>query len=90
MLLVINRFRREFNLSFLYLVLLVGVGVVLLGALLEGVAAVSRKPSWHSRRPALTVVPTVNSRTMDLPFVGTDRRGGPDTQSRNDGERNAA
>jgi hypothetical protein len=62
-------------LSLIYLTLLAGVAVMILGALYESVAAVSRKPDWGSnRRPLLSVVPVTESRTMDLPYVGDDRR----------------
>jgi hypothetical protein len=38
-------------------------------------ASVTRKPNWHrQQRASVTLVPTVNSRTMDLPFVGSERR----------------
>ena len=61
--------------SALYLVLLVGVCVVILGVLYEAVASVSRKPRWHvERRPVMTVVHTVERRVQSLPFVGADRR----------------
>lgn len=61
--------------SLIYLALLAGVAIMILGALYEAIASVSRKPDWGShRRPLLTVVPVTNSRAMDLPYVGNDRR----------------
>ncbi len=61
--------------SLIYLALLAGVAIMILGALYEAIASVSRKPDWGShRRPLLTVVPVTNSRAMDLPYVGSDRR----------------
>jgi hypothetical protein len=61
-------------LSLIYLALLAGVAIMILGALYEAIASVSRKPDWGSHRPLLTVVPVADSRAMDLPFVGSDRR----------------
>ena len=60
--------------SALYLLLLCGVSVAILGLLYEAVAAVSRKPHWHARQPVMTVVDTVDRRTQSLPFVGAGRR----------------
>ena len=66
----------ENPMSIIYVALLIGVSVAILGALFEAMAAVTRKPHWHKRpQPQVTLVPTVNSRTMDLPYVGADRRG---------------
>lgn len=60
--------------SALYLLLLVGVSVVILGVLCEAVASVSRKPRWQVRRPVVSVVATVDRRIRNFPFVGVDRR----------------
>lgn len=79
--------------SLIYLVLLVGVATMILGALYEAIASVSRKPDWGShRRPLLTVVPVSDSRAMDLPYVGTDRRlpAAANTPLRADAQRDAA
>ncbi|MBC7995644.1 MAG: hypothetical protein H7Z15_20635 [Rhizobacter sp.] len=58
----------------LYAIALVGVSAILLGVLLEAVVSVSRKPSWGHRRQMLSVVPVVEQRVQQLPFVGADRR----------------
>jgi hypothetical protein len=63
--------------SILYLVALAGVAIVLLAALFEAVAAVSRKPKWgESHRRHLVAVVSHDRRQGDLPFVGADRRAG--------------
>lgn len=79
--------------SLIYLALLAGVAIMILGALYEAVASVSRKPDWGShRRPLLTLVPVTDGRAMDLPFVGNDRRlpTAGNTPTRVDAERDAA
>jgi hypothetical protein len=62
-------------LSTLYLCALAGVCAILLGVLLEAIVAVSRKPVWTAPRRSLTLVPPLDRRTQQLPFVGVDRRG---------------
>jgi hypothetical protein len=65
--------RRE-ALSLVYLVALIAVSMALLGALVEAVGSVSRKPAWSQPRPVLSPVIQVDRRTRRLPFVGVDRR----------------
>lgn len=62
--------------STLYLIALVGVGLAIVAITLESILSVSRKPSWAGplARPRLAVVPTVDRREQDLPFVGPGRR----------------
>jgi len=65
--------RRE-ALSLVYLVALIAVSMALLGALVEAVRSVSRKPAWSQPRLALSPVIQIDRRTQRLPFVGVDRR----------------
>lgn len=76
--------------SSIYLVLLSGVGVVILAALFDALAAVSRRPDWGSHRPQLTLVPTTDRRDTNLPHVGTDRRAPHSTNADAGTERAAA
>jgi len=62
-------------LSLVYLVALIAVSVALLGALVEAVTSVSRKPAWSQPGHALSPVIQIERRTQRLPFVGVDRRG---------------
>jgi hypothetical protein len=56
------------------LVALIAVSMALLGAFVEAVGSVSRKPAWSQPRPALGPVFQIDRRTQRLPFVGVDRR----------------
>ena len=60
--------------SIIYLFVCCGVAAILLGLLADAVASVSRPTEWGPAPRALRVVTTVERRTNDLPFVGTDRR----------------
>ena len=60
--------------SLVYLVALIAVSMALLGALVEAVGSVSRKPAWCQPRPALSPASQIDRRTQRLPFVGVDRR----------------
>ena len=60
--------------SLVYLVALIAVSMALLGALVEAVGSVSRKPAWSQPRHALSPVIQIDRRTQSLPFVGVDRR----------------
>ena len=42
--------------STLYFLALCGVCVVVLGVMFDAVIGISRKPPWHSQRPALAVL----------------------------------
>ena len=64
--------------STLYLIALGAVGLALLGALVEAVTSVSRKPQWASVHAGLRLVHSNDRRRRDLPFVGADRRSGGD------------
>jgi hypothetical protein len=63
-------------LSAIYLLVLLGVGLAILAMTLDSILSVSRKPSWAEdiARPMLHVVPVVERREQDLPFVGAERR----------------
>lgn len=62
--------------STLYLLAMSSVGIAILFAVMESVLSVSRRPNWQSARfaPALAVVNTGDRRTMQLPYVGQERR----------------
>ena len=60
--------------SFVYLVALIAVAMAVLGALVEAVWSVSRKPVWGEARRTLSLVSTVERRTQSMPFVGSERR----------------
>lgn len=61
--------------SIVYLIALTAVFAMILAAMAEAVAAVSRKPMWQAARmPSLQLVETTDRRTQNLPFVGTERR----------------
>jgi len=61
-------------LSLVYLVALIAVSAALLAGLAEAVWSVSREPIWGQAARVLTLVPTSDRRTQDLPFVGVERR----------------
>jgi hypothetical protein len=62
-------------LSTLYVMALVAVFVALIALIADAVVSVSRQPHWTLvQRPRLTVVPTVDARQQDMPFVGRERR----------------
>ena len=65
---------EEIDLSFIYLIALIGVSLALFCALAEAIWSVSRKPAWNQPRHALSVVTTWDRRSQALPFVGVDRR----------------
>jgi len=52
----------------------------MLGVLLEAVISVSRKPGWGHSRQHLAVVPVVEKRVLQLPYIGADRRASDDTR----------
>lgn len=60
--------------STIYLVTLIAVSTIVLGVLLDAVISVSRKPTWSANGSKLHLVPTLDRRTQDLPFVGVDPR----------------
>ena len=60
--------------SVVYLVALMAVCMTLLGALVEAVWSLSRKPAWNQPRHVLGPVISLDRRTQALPFVGVDRR----------------
>lgn len=62
--------------SWIYGLLLLGVGVAVLAAAIEAMLVVTRRPRWptgSTSRP-LTLVETSDRRQETLPFVGADRR----------------
>jgi hypothetical protein len=61
--------------STIFLLALIAVTAVIVAVLLDTVIAVSRPASWESGAPRLFAVQTVDRRTHDLPFIGTERRG---------------
>lgn len=64
--------------SVIYLIALVGVGLAIATLTLDAVLSVSRKPRWAEPQAHLRlhVVPIVDRREQDLPFVGPGRRQG--------------
>ena len=62
--------------STLYVLVLAGVALVILASVLEAAIAVSRKPDWQSSAfaPRLSLVPSAERRSTQLPYVGIDRR----------------
>ena len=65
---------KENLLSTLYLITLVGVSAAVLALLWDAVVSVSRRPDWDRVRSTFSIVPTIERRTYDIPFVGRDRR----------------
>jgi len=61
-------------LSTIYVCTLVGVAVAILGLLVDSLWSVTRKAPWQLPRTHLTVVEGTDRRSIDLPFVGSDRR----------------
>jgi hypothetical protein len=71
-----HRHIMEFNLSFIYLVALWGVGIAIVAIMIDAVISVSRPPSWKTMTGprTLQLVETEDRRTQQIPFVGVDRR----------------
>ena len=80
----------EKNLSLIYLAALIAVSLALLGALVEAVWAVTRKPVWGEPRRTLAVITTMERRTQSMPFIGTERRHAAGPEERADKGRIAA
>jgi hypothetical protein len=66
----------EIDLSLIYLAALLAVAASILALAFDAVVSVSRKPQWHLAPERLVLVETIDRRTQQLPFVGTDRRQG--------------
>lgn len=62
--------------SVIFLLVLLGVGLAIVAMTLDSILSVSRKPTWAEdiARPMLHLVPAVERREQDLPFVGAERR----------------
>jgi len=66
----------------IYLCSLIGVAVAILAVMIDAVVSVSRKPKWGESGARLLVIEAEERRTMQLPFVGADRRSaGPAVRS---------
>jgi hypothetical protein len=65
----------EIVMSIVYGVLMIGVALILFATFIETAVSLSRKPVWAAKTgPHLQVVPVVERRKQQLPFVGVDRR----------------
>ena len=58
----------------IYFFALVGVTVIILAVMFDSILTVSRPAKWARYEPALMAVETVDRRTQEVPFIGSERR----------------
>jgi hypothetical protein len=61
--------------SAIYLLTLMGAIAVIVAVMLDAIVAVSKRLRWESLKTLALTGPSIERRSLDLPFVGTERRG---------------
>ena len=64
----------ENTMATIYLIAMLGVGFMIVAAVIDSVVSLHKKPVWQMSKTAQETPVFVERRVQQLPFVGKDRR----------------